>query len=70
MARRHAELEGIRDELESRLDQPRTADKSDARIRAMREHLKEIHEQEKLAKVDEKSTGLGGRIANLLTRLR
>ena len=70
MARRHAELESIRDELESRLEQSRSVDKSDTRIRAMREHLREIHEQEKLTKVEEKSNGLGGRIANLLTRLR
>jgi len=71
MARRHAALESIRDELEMRLNKPsRNYDESDSRMRAMREHLKDIHAEEKAAKAEQKSSSLGGRIANLLTRLR
>jgi hypothetical protein len=70
MARRHAELEGIRDELEDRLRNGRSVDQSDTRIRAMRDHLKEIHAKEQAEKDEQKASGLGGRIANLLTRLR
>ena len=71
MARRHAELESIRDELEMRISKPsRNSDESDSRMRALRQHLKDIHAEEKAAKAEEKSNSLGGRIANLLTRLR
>lgn len=70
MARRHAELEGIRDELEDRLKNARVVDPGDTRIRTMREHLREIHAREEAEKADSRSSGLGGRIANLLTRLR
>jgi len=71
MARRHAELESIRDELEMRVNKPvSNSSDGDARIRALREHLKDIHAEEKAAKAKEKSNSLGGRIANLLTRLR
>jgi hypothetical protein len=69
-ARRHAELEGIRDELEDRLKNARVVDPGDTRIRTMREHLREIHAREEAEKADNRTGGLGGRIANLLTRLR
>ena len=71
MARRHAELESIRDELEIRANKPaRNFDESVTRMRALREHLKDIHAEEMAAKAKEKSNSLGGRIASLLTRLR
>lgn len=70
MARRHAELEGIRDELEDRLKNVRVVDPGDSRIQTMREHLREIHAREEAEKADKRPNGLGGRIANLLTRLR
>jgi hypothetical protein len=69
-ARRHAELEGIRDELEERLRNVKSADHGDSRIQTMREHLREIHAKEEAEKADKLTNGLGGRIANLLTRLR
>ncbi len=71
MARRQAELESIRDELELRVSKSsRSSDESDARLRAMREHLRDIHAEEKAAKAEQKSNSLGGRIATLLNRLR
>lgn len=71
MARRHAELESMRDQLEMRLEQsPKNTKEGDTRVQAMREHLKEIHAQEQAEKAEQKSTSLGGRIADLLTRLR
>ena len=71
MARRHAELESIRDELELRVSKTsRSSGESDARLRAMREHLRDIHAEEKAAKAEQKSNSLGGRIATLLNRLR
>ena len=71
MARRHAELESIRDELELRIQKTsRSSGESDDRLRAMRQHLRDIHDEEKAAKAEQKSNGLGGRIATLLNRLR
>lgn len=70
MARRHAELERIRDELEERLSNAKTIGKSDSRIKAMREHLREIHAQEQIEKEEVRQSSLSGRIANLLSRLR
>ena len=71
MARRHAELESIRDGLELRIQKTsRSSDESDDRLRAMRQHLRDIHAEEKAAKAEQKSNSLGGRIATLLNRLR
>ena len=70
-ARSRAELERMRSEIEQNLSQKqRGGDDADDRIRAMREHLKEIHEQEKASEPEQKTVGLGGRIANLLSQLR
>lgn len=71
-ARRRAELETLRAELERHLAQAScgTGKEGDSRIRAMRAHLREIHEQEQATKAEQKADGLGGRIANLLSRLR
>lgn len=70
MARRHAEMERIRDELEERLSNAKTIGKSDSRIKAMREHLREIHAQEQIEKEEVRQSSLSGRIANLLSKLR
>ena len=69
-ARRFAEFESMRIELDKSLPQTARDDSGDSRIRAMREHLREIHEQEQATKAKQKSDGLGGRISNLLARLR
>ena len=70
-ARRHVELENVRGELERQLSQsPSNRDDGDSRIRAMRDHLREIQQQERAAKAEQKGDGLGGRIANLLSRSR
>ena len=70
-SRRRAELENMRAELERSLSQPvRGDDAGDSRIRAMREHLQDIHKQEQATKAEQQASGLGGRIANLLSRLQ
>ena len=69
-ARRRAELEGMRTELERQLSQTtHDGDDGDSRIRAMREHLREIHAQEQASKVEQQASSLSGRISNLLSRL-
>lgn len=70
MARKHAELERMRDELEEKLRSAQNIGKSDSRIQAMRQHLREIHEEEKLEREERKQRSLGGRIASLLMRTR
>ena len=70
-ARRRAELEIVRAELARHLSPTsRSSDSGDSRIQAMREHLKDIHEQEQATKVELQTSGLGGRISNLLSKLR
>lgn len=70
MARRHAELERMRDGLQDQLDNAKSAKSGDSKITAMREHLREIHAQEKVEEEERRRNSLSGRIANLLSRLR
>ena len=68
MSRQRAELKQLKTELEERLAEPRPTDEADAKIRAMRQHLNDIHEKEQAQK-DSRSVSLGGRIQNLLGRV-
>ena len=70
MARKHAELERMRDELQEKLSSAREIGQGDSRIKAMREHLREIHEQEKQQREEDRQSSLGGRIARLLSRTK
>ncbi len=70
MARKHAELERLRDELQEKLNSAREIGQGDSRIQAMREHLREIHEQEKQQREEDRQSSLGGRIARLLSRTK
>ena len=74
-SRQRAEIARERAELESRLDQvnhetPNTSklDDSDFRFAAMREHLREIHEEEKIQEAERQKNSLSGRISRLLKR--
>ena len=67
--RQRAQLERLKDELQQKLNPPRELGEADTRIRVMRQHLKEIHEQEKIERDERKQRSLGGRIANLLNRV-
>ena len=70
-ARRHVELKSMQIELERSLSvSPDESNDGDSRIRAMRDHLREIQAKEQAAKAEQKANGLGGRITGLLSRLR
>ena len=68
LARQHAELEKMRGELEEKLKPDNVIGDSDSKIKAMRQHLRAIHEEEKLERENKRQQSLGGRIANLLLR--
>lgn len=72
VSRQRAELQRLKAELEDRLVEPRETNVADNRIRAMREHLKELHDKEEEAKANQPesvSSGLANRIASLLQRV-
>ena len=65
MARQRAELEKLRHELEESSKSRTDLEDSNSRVRAMRLHLREVHEQEQKEK---KERSLGARISRLLSR--
>ncbi len=69
LARQRAQLERLKSELQHKLELPSEMGEADVRIRAMRQHLKEIHDQEKAEINERKQRSLGGRISNLLSRV-
>lgn len=69
MSRQRAELQALKSELELRLSEPRIMDQADTRVRAMREHLNELHQQEQAVKQERRKNSLGGRISKLLGRV-
>ena len=68
IARQRAELARLHDELEQKTAQiPESGNRdADRRVKAMRQHLREIHETEKTNKPE---SGLGARISRLWNRL-
>ena len=48
MSRQRAELERLRGELEDKLNSAKEIGHADSRVQAIRQHLREIHEEEKL----------------------
>ncbi len=69
MARQRAELESLKDELAQKLNSAKNVDNADTRVRAMRQHLRDIHEEEKNALEEKRQRSLGGRISSLLNRV-
>jgi pSer/pThr/pTyr-binding forkhead associated (FHA) protein len=69
MARQRAELESLKDELAQQLNSAKDIDNADTRVRAMRQHLRDIHEEEKNALEEKRQRSLGGRISRLLNRV-
>lgn len=69
ISRQRAELQRLRDELEEKLATTRKMGKADMRVEAMRQHLREIHQEEKLALETKKQSSLSGRITRLLSRV-
>ena len=69
ISRQRVELKKLKADLELRLEAPKEVNTADTRIQAMREHLKELHDQEQEEKSRNREAGLTGRIANLLNRV-
>jgi len=69
LARERVQLERVKDELEQKLNSNRELGDADSRIQAMREHLRDIHEQEKTERDERKQQSLSGRISRLLSRV-
>lgn len=66
MSRQRAELEQLKGELGEKLSSAKDTGNGDARLRAMRQHLREIHEEEKTEREERRQRSLGGRISRLL----
>ena len=66
MSRQRAELERLKDELGEKVRTAKKAGNADIRVQAIRQHLREIHEEEKSERAVQKNNGLGGRISRLL----
>ena len=69
IARKRVQLERLRDELEQSHSTNHKMDDANTRVMAMRQHLRDIHEEEKLEREERKQRSLGGRIARLLNRV-
>jgi hypothetical protein len=69
LARQRAELENLKDELEHKLNSSKVVDNADSRVEAMRQHLRDIHEEEKIALEEKRQRSLSGRISRLLNRV-
>lgn len=68
LARERAGLELKLQQIESAGERQPKIDVSDYRFAAMRDHLREIHEEEKLVRIQKQQNSLSGRIARLLKR--
>lgn len=66
MSRQRAELEQLKSELEEKLRTAKNTGNGDTRLQAMRQHLREIHEEEKIEREEQRQRSLGGRISRLL----
>lgn len=69
IARKRVQLERLKDELEKTNVSNHKMDDATSRVMAMRQHLRDIHEEEKLEREERKQRSLGGRIARLLNRV-
>ncbi len=66
IARERAALESKLEQLDHHRDGKPQLDESDYRFAAMRDHLREIHEEEKMIQLQKKQNSLSGRISRLL----
>ncbi len=68
ISRQRVELERVREELQRRAQQEANGE-VESRITAMRQHLREIYEEEKTVEMEKRQNSLGGRISRLLGKL-
>lgn len=69
IARQRSEFESLRNEFDRKLQQKTDPGTDESRIAAMRQHLREIHEEEKSKELERKQNSLSGRISRLLNRV-
>jgi len=69
VARERAELTRLKSELEQKHRTKTVDSDSDIRLKAMREHLREIHSEEETERAIQQQNSLGHRIASLFTRI-
>ena len=69
VARERAGLAKLQSDLEQKDRSGKLDSDSDIRLKAMRDHLREIHSEEEGEREQKRQQSLGGRIANLFTRI-
>ena len=69
VARERAELAKLQSELEQQCRTTTPDSDAEIRLKAMRDHLREIHSEEEVEREQRRQQSLGGRIANLFTRI-
>ena len=69
LSRQRVELEQLKGELDEKLKNAKKLGNGDTRLKAMRQHLREIHEEEKIEREERRQKSLSGRISRLLQRV-
>jgi hypothetical protein len=69
VARERAELAKMQSELEQQCRTNNFDSDADIRLKAMRDHLRELHSEEEVEREARRQRSLGGRIASLFTRI-
>ena len=69
VARERAELARMQAEFEQQSQHKEVSSESEIRIKAMRDHLRELHSEEEVERESRRQRSLGGRIAKLFTRI-
>lgn len=69
VARERAELAKLQSDLEQKCRTNNLDSDSDIRLKAMRDHLRELHSEEEVERENRRQRSLGGRIASLFTRI-
>ena len=69
VARERAELTRIKSELEQKCQTTKLDSDAEFRLKAMRDHLREIHSEEEIEREKQRQQSLSGRISSLFTRI-
>ena len=69
VARERAELAKLQSEMEQKCRTSNLDSDSEIRLKAMREHLRELHSEEEVEREQRRQQSLGGRIASLFSRI-
>ena len=69
VARERAELAKLQSDMEQKGRTNKLDTDADIRLKAMRDHLRELHSEEEIEREQRRQQSIGGRIANLFTRI-